>query len=759
VLHLEPPVAEPYLHNLLAFTVEDDLFPKLPSYLIRQRTVEALATLVIAEARRQPLALILEDVHWIDKATAEVAAALVEAMATVPLLLVLAYRPEYVHAWMDRAYHAQIALTRLPSSGSAEMVRAILAKPYAAPVSLEGLSPEHSKAIVQELLGPATAPPELEQLIATKTEGNPLFVEELTRSLLESGALERQNGSYILTKPPETLDFPATVQGVLLARVDRLNDELKEVLQVASVIGRVFSSLVLAEVVHGGSELEHVLLDLERLEFIYPTDFHPAREYSFKHVLTQEAVYSTLLGPKREGCHERIGQALEALYPDHLEEHYELLAYHYSRSGNKDKAVEYLDLANRKAAKANAMEDAKAYFDQAMRFLDTLPETAVNQQRRVALLGNQVMEFLLLLKLPEYHEHLTRYETMAIGLEDPALLGAFYASLGWCEWALGSYDRATQTETKAAELCLAAGNLEAAASAYVVLEWTSLYEGKFDQVFISKENVLRAVERQFSLVWLAKALAAASWAYSYLGQWERAVEEGQAELSVGEKFSDNSVISFAAWNLSIAYTYKGDLGRALEYAALAVEKAPTPADKAWAQCFLAWAWCRAGEPHRGIEILAQGVSIMRAGRFVAAQNLFQLFLGEAFWRAGQYSDARQALEEVFDLEGHGGMRFNIGSAHRLLGEVALSTNPTQVGEPLAAPHFESSMATLREIKAENELALSYVGYGRLHKQLGRIEEAREYLTTALEIFERLGTLTEPDKVRQALAELPDGPSR
>jgi predicted ATPase len=262
------------------------------------------------------------------------------------------------------------------------MVRAVLSKSYASRVPLEPLAPAQRTAMAQALLGAAAIPAEVEHLIVTKTDGNPLFIEELTLSLLESGALVQTPAGYRLTQPVEALHVPATVQGVLLARIDRLPDDLKEVLQVAAVIGRVFSEPVLAQVVQRDAVLEQMLRELAELEFIYPTSLAPQREYSFKHVLTQEAVYSTLLRSQREVYHEWIAEALEALYPERLEEYYELLAYHYVRSGNKDKAVEYLDLANQKAARSNAMAEAKGYFDAAMRLLDTLPETEVNQRRR-----------------------------------------------------------------------------------------------------------------------------------------------------------------------------------------------------------------------------------------------------------------------------------------------------------------------------------------------------------------------------------------
>ena len=255
--------------------------------------------------------------------------------------------------------------------------------------------------------------------------------------------------------------------------------------------------------------------------------------------------YNSLLLKRRKEIHEEIGKAIEALYPDRLEEHYELLAYHYGRSANTDKAVEYLDLANQKAAKLNAMEEAKAYFDEAMELLDTLPETEENRQRRISLLVNQGIVFLLLFKFPEYYDLLTRYEPMARGLGNPELLGAFYARLGHCEYSFGHFDQAIQTLTKAAELAEASGNVEdARVRVCVVWIWSHLDRADFDRVLALKEDVLRTMEQRFNLRLYTYALSVASRAYSYLGRWDEAVEEGQKALSVAEEFSDNSLIIF-----------------------------------------------------------------------------------------------------------------------------------------------------------------------------------------------------------------------
>jgi tetratricopeptide (TPR) repeat protein len=221
---------------------------------------------------------------------------------------------------------------------------------------------------------------------------------------------------------------------------------------------------------------------------------------------------------------------------------------------------------------------------------------------------------------------------------------------------------------------------------------------------------------------------------------------------VAKKYSDDGTTCYAAWIIAWAHISRGALDQALEMGEMAVEKAPTPADKAWAQCVLAWAWSRGGEPHKAVELLAQIVSMSREARFFGGE-IFTAPLVEGYWLAAEYEQATRATEEMLDIATRSGMRFHVAFAHRLLGEIALSTGSSRGGDA-AASHFETSIGILREIKAQNDLALAYAGYGRLHKQQGRIAEARDYLTRALEIFERLGTLREPDHVREDLAQLP-----
>ena len=208
------------------------------------------------------------------------------------------------------------------------------------------------------------------------------------------------------------------------------------------------------------------------------------------------------------------------------------------------------------------------------------------------------------------------------------------------------------------------------------------------------------------------------------------------------------MISFAAGYISIVYTHKGDLDRAIKYGELALQKAPMPLDQMAAQTILAHATCVAGEPKKGVEALAPVVEFTRALHLIPLQIPMMTALTDAYWRAGEYDKAKETAEELIEISTSCGAKFDLGVAHRLLGELALSAY-----QPDAEPHFEQSITIFLGIKAENELALAYSGLGRLYKQQGQASEAREYLTHALEIFERLGTLLEPDKVRKELAGL------
>jgi class 3 adenylate cyclase/tetratricopeptide (TPR) repeat protein len=715
----------PYFLELLS--IKDSGIDKIPMSpeVKKDRIIEALKQITLKGSEIRPLILAYEDLHWVDKSSEEVLKYVLDSVPGSRVLLIFTYRPEFVQTWSAKSYHNQLTLNRL--------------------------SNRESLMMVYHLLRSEKLDNNLEEFILEKTEGIPFFIEELIKSLENLKIIEREDNRYRITKDFKEMTIPSTIQDVIMARVDSLLEDVKSLLQTASAVGREFSYCLIKKITgFADQELLSHLSALKDSELIYERGVYPQSTYIFKHALTQEVAYNSLLLKRRKEIHEEIGRAIETLYPDRLEEYYELLAYHYGLSTNKNRAVHYLDLANRKAVKLRDLEQAKAYFDEAMAYLDMLPETEESRQLRISLLVNQGDAFMLLFMTSEYYNLLTRYEPMAINLGNQALLGALYSRMGNCDFGFGHFDQGIKRLTKAVKLCEAAENAEDAGYAYVFLGWNYLYRDHYERVLAVKEELLRAMERQFNHLFYVWGVCAASRAFTCLGRWDEAVEEAQKALKVAEEYSDNSLIAFATWILMMTYTWKGDLARAIEYGELAYQKAQTPADKAWAQRGLALAWCRAGKPKRGIEVLTDALTTFRAGNWMPSVIPTTCTLGEGYLLAGEIDKARQALEEGLEMADRCGARYYVGFAQRLLGEIDIKTHPAQ-----AALCFEKSIAVLQEIKAENELALSYVGYGQLHRQQNQIAQAREYLMKALEIFERLGTLLEPDKVRETLAELPE----
>jgi class 3 adenylate cyclase len=371
-------------HDILSIKVEDGAYLQLEPAVKKLRAFEAIRDLLVRESENMPLVLAVEDLHWIDKSSEEFLSYLIDWLANTKILLILLYRPEYTHQWGSKSHYSKIGVDQLSTSTSAELVQVIL----------DG----------------AEVVPELRELILGRAGGNPLFMEEITHSLLENGSIQRKDHEYVLSGRVSEIEIPDTIQGIIAGRIDRIEESLKRIMQVASVIGREFAFRILQTIMGMREELKSSLLNLQGLEFISEKRLFPELEYIFRHALIQEVAYNSLLHERKKELHEKIGKAIEELYPERIEEYYELLAYHYVRSTNTGKALEYLDLAHQKAARVSAMDEAMSYFEEAMRILDTSPETQQNQRCRISFLVNSAMVFLMLNRFPEYYDLLTKHQ-------------------------------------------------------------------------------------------------------------------------------------------------------------------------------------------------------------------------------------------------------------------------------------------------------------------------------------------------------------
>jgi class 3 adenylate cyclase/tetratricopeptide (TPR) repeat protein len=330
----------PPLNDLLSLKVEDEKYIKLEPKQKREKTFEAIRDLLVRESENKPLVLAIEDLHWIDTTSEEFLTYMMRWLANTKILLILLYRPEYTHTWGSRSYYNKIGVDHLSTRTSAELVLSIL----------EG----------------AEVVPELRELILSRTGGNPLFVEEFTHSLLENGSIQKKDYQYVLSRKASDIQVPNTIQGIIAARMDRLEDNLKRTMQVASVIGRDFVFPILQTITGMKEDLKSSLLNLQGLEFIYEKRLFPELEYIFKHALTQEVAYNSLLLKRRKEIHEKIGRAIEELYSERLEEFYEILAYHATAAGQKERALTYLIRASERAGRAAAHREEATLLTRAL---------------------------------------------------------------------------------------------------------------------------------------------------------------------------------------------------------------------------------------------------------------------------------------------------------------------------------------------------------------------------------------------------------
>jgi class 3 adenylate cyclase/tetratricopeptide (TPR) repeat protein len=330
-----------------------DPFLNLEPAARRKRAVEGTKALLIRESRVQPLMVVFEDLHWIDAETQAVLDGLAESVPTAAVLLAVNYRPEYRHGWSAKTFYRQLRIDPLP--------------------------PESADKLLETLLGTHDSVTPLKQLLIRRTEGNPLFLEESVRTLVESRALAGEPGAYRLDRDLGSVQIPATVQAILATRIDRLRPELKRVLQAASAIGKDVPFILLEPIAElTGDDLRSALQELQAAEFLYEATLFPNLEYTFKHALTHEVAYGSMLEDRRRALHAQIADTIERLHADRLSELLDVLAHHAVRGKLGAKAVSYLRQAAEKAIARSAHREGIGLLQAALGLLADMPETPDN---------------------------------------------------------------------------------------------------------------------------------------------------------------------------------------------------------------------------------------------------------------------------------------------------------------------------------------------------------------------------------------------
>jgi class 3 adenylate cyclase/predicted ATPase len=353
------PLITPLL-TLLDVAVDDEAWEVLDPSQHRRRTLDAVKTLLLRESAVQPLAVVFEDLHWIDSETQVFLDSLVESLPASRILLLANYRPEYSHGWGSKTFYTQRRIDPLPAESADELLVA--------------------------MLGADADLATLRETLIERTGGNPFFIEESVRTLVEAGTLSGSPGAYRLAAEAATIEMPATVQGVLAARIDRLPAVNKRLLQTAAVVGKdVPYDLLLAIADMSEEELRCGLSELQTAEFVYETRLFPDPEYTFKHALTHEVAYGSLLRERRRELHQAIAEAIEVASASRPAEQFERLAHHYTEAGLTEQAVDYWQRAGQRAVERSANGEAVTNLKRGLELLEDLPETSDRSRQELSL--------------------------------------------------------------------------------------------------------------------------------------------------------------------------------------------------------------------------------------------------------------------------------------------------------------------------------------------------------------------------------------
>jgi len=689
----------PYLLQLLGVKEGTERLIGFTPEAIKARTFETLRQMSLHGSQQRPLVCEIEDLHWCDNTSEDYLAWLVESVSGAAILLLFTYRPGYRPPWLDKSYATQMVL--------------------------RNLAPQDSMIVVRSTRQHHELPAHLEQMIIEKAEGNPFFLEELTRAMLDYADVG-------------TDAVPETIQSVLMARIDRLPESPKRLLQAAAVLGREVSPPLLEAVWDGPQPLEPLLLTLTRQEFLFARPGPEGPVYVFKHALTQEVAYEGLLTTRRQALHAAAGQALEMLYAPRLEEAYERLAYHYARTGNVGKAVAYLTLVAKKAARYSAHVEAISHLTQALELLQTLPATPERSQQELTLhiaLGAS----LIATKgyaAPEVEQTYARARQLCHHLDDPhQLYPALHGLRNYYQvradyqtsHTLGEQLLTLAQQAQDAAMLLVAHRalgttlllLGAAASALTHLaQGMALYDPQQHRAsaFLYGEDA--------GMICFSRA----AWTLWWLGYPDQGLVRNDEAVSLAQQSAHPFSLGFALTSAAVVHQCRREGRTARERAEAAIILATEqgfPLWRAFGLILHGWALAYQGQAHEGLEQIQQGLTAWRATGAEQLRSYFLGLLAEVYEAIGSPAAGFMAITEALTLVDKTGERWYEPELHRLKGALLLQQSADHHAEAQAC--FQQAIDLARSLQAKSWELRAATSLARLWQQLGKCDEAYQLL--------------------------------
>jgi class 3 adenylate cyclase/predicted ATPase len=672
----------------------------------KQKTLEALLAAVLEMAERQPVLFILEDLHWVDPSTLEFLHLLIAHGPTAAILTVMTYRPDF----------------QLPLEWRTHLT----------PLALQRLSPADVAAMVKQMTGGKPLPPEVLQHVVTNTDGVPLFVEELTKTILESSVLRETEAHYELTGPLPTLAIPTTLHDALMARLDRLST-VKAVAQLGAVLGRTFAyDLLQAVAPFDAATLQHGLRQLVEAELLYPQGLLPQATYRFKHALLQETAYQSLLKSTRQQYHQRIARVLEAQFPETVATQPELLAHHYTEAGLGTQALEYWQRAGQRALERSAHVEAISHLTQGLEVLKGLPTTPerIQQELRLQLTLGIPLSATRGYAAPEVAHVYTRAQDLCQRMgETPQLIPAL---LGLWRFYLLRAELGKAREL--AEHCLLlAQRVDDPARgivAYDALGATLFFLGDFAHARTHLERAVALYDPQKRRSHRAltdpgvSALSLLAGALWMLGYPEQARQRSTEALRLAEALAHPHILASALIIATHVSQFRQEVSatqaRAEAVMTLATEQG-FPFWLAEATIFVGWAQAAQGQGSEGITQIKRGLATRQAIGLELSQPAFLTMLAEAYAHVGQPTEGLAVLADALTRVDTTGECWREAELLRLRGELLLAVSAENHRE--AESRFRQALIIAHQQQAKSFELRTAMSLSRLWQQQGKRIEA------------------------------------
>jgi class 3 adenylate cyclase/tetratricopeptide (TPR) repeat protein len=695
----------PILFRLLAIEADAGPSPAIGDpEQAKEMTFEALRLLILSESQNKPMVVVFENLQWMDSTSEEFIACMVESIASFPVFLILTYRVGYTHPFGSRSYLRQISLSRFSEIESNKIIQALI--------------PKHR------------LPHDFFRLILDKAEGNPLYLEEILKSLIERNIIYADSTGCRLANNIKEIEIPETIQEIVLARVDRLKEPSKKTIQAAAVIGRAFTLKLLARQAELERQLKRYMKELKKLELVHEKSLFPEIEYMFKHAVTKDVIYSSLLLKHRKKLHRKIAEAIESLYGDSADDYLEMLAFHYLHSDAMDKSITYLVKAGEKAKAIYANAEAIQYFQTALEVIAEHDGSRDHESRgahhNLADLYDLIGDYPR--AIHHYEQELDYVSTVLEKSESLRKIGMVWEKKGDLARALEFYTQALDLISQR-QYPLEAGRI------YLNIGWLHNRNGAYDKALDFCNRALEIFRQENCDYETALALNNLAVIHEFRGQWDLAQKCNKEGIQLMEKLGDQRKLGSFYISLGLLNWKKGHLDKSKYY----FEKSLRLMESVGNTLGIASSYLHLGRVYISEGKLRQAFSHLEQSRNTLQKmgiqsKLCQNFtaLAEACMKRGDLRAAIDYCDRGMEIADEAPYPFDQGKIHSILGQIKVRENGN------AEEHFSKSLEIFKSLGRRYEMALVMKHLGGVKISKGQQKDGQKYIEDARRIFREFG---------------------